>query len=129
MNIKKEQFHEFLRFALVGGFCFLFDFGLLYILTSWCGVYYFYSSAISFTASVIINYILCVTYAFNDVKKQDSQQFIIFIVLSIIGLALNQLCMWLFVDIMAIHYLIAKIVATAVVTIYNYITKKKTLTT
>ncbi len=41
------------------------------------------------------------------------------------GLGLNQLCMWFFVDVAGLYYMIAKIFATAIVTIWNYITKRK----
>ena len=43
-----SRFHEILRFLLVGGGCFLLDYGLLYVLTEYAGLYYLLSSGISF---------------------------------------------------------------------------------
>ena len=110
---------------MVGGVSFLLDYALLFALTEWAGVYYLYSSAISFTVTVIFNYWLCVIYVFKGARKQTFRQAIIFFVTGAIGLALNQLCMWFFVAIAGLHYMIAKLGATAIVTLWNYFTKRK----
>ena len=101
------------------------DYSLLFALTEFAGIYYLYSSAISFTITVIFNYWLCVIYVFKGAKKQTTRQAIIFFSTGVIGLGINQLCMWLFVTVAGVHYMLAKIGATAIVTIWNYITKRK----
>ena len=80
---------------------------------------------ISCTASVICNYILSVKWVF-DAKAggNKTQEFIVFIVLSVIGLGINQLFMWLFVAMMHIYYVLSKIIATVIVMVYNFITRK-----
>ena len=123
----KERFFEIFRFCIVGGLSFLLDYGLLYVLTEYVGVYYLYSSGISFTVSVIFNYWLCVVYVFHAGRHQTARQATLFIGSSIAGLGLNQLCMWILVDCFAMHYMHAKIVATAVVTFWNYVMKRKAL--
>ena len=83
------------------------------------------SGMISFTASVIYNYILSVKWVFDAKKDANkTQEFIVFIVLSVIGLGINQLFMWLFVDMMHIYYMLSKIIATVIVMVYNFITRK-----
>ena len=104
---------------------FLLDYALLFALTDWAGIYYLYSSAISFSVSVVFNYWLCVIYVFKDVGKQTKRQAMIFLVTSAMGLVLNQICMWFFVAIAGLHYMLAKIFATAIVTVWNYFTKRK----
>ena len=121
----RERFLEIIRFCFVGGVSFLMDYFLLYALTEWAGFYYLYSSAISFSITVVFNYWLCVIYVFKGAKKQTTRQAIIFFGTGVIGLGLNQLCMWFFVDVMRVHYMLAKIFATAIVTIWNYVTKRK----
>ena len=120
-----ERLMEIIRFCFVGGVSFLMDYSLLYALTEFAGIYYLYSSAISFSVTVIFNYWLCVIYVFKGAKKQSPRQAIIFFATGAVGLLLNQFCMWLFVAIVGLHYMIAKIGATAIVTIWNYITKRK----
>lgn len=117
---------EFMRFCLVGGFTFVIDYGLLYLLTEHLGVNYLLSSGAAFTIAVIINYILCLLFVFNG-GKSGLRQLSLFIYASMAGLLLNQLCMWLLVEVFAFYYLAAKIIATAVVTLWNYVTKKYAL--
>ena len=51
----------------------------------------------------------------------------IFIGSSVAGLGLNQLCMWFFVEIIFWHYMLAKLGATVIVTIWNYVMKRKAI--
>lgn len=121
----RERMLEIIRFCFVGGVSFLMDYSILFALTEFAGVYYLYSSAISFSITVVFNYWLCVIYVFKDARKQTTRRAIIFFGTGVVGLGLNQLCMWFFVDVAGLYYMIAKIFATAIVTIWNYLTKRK----
>ena len=123
--MSRERFLEFVRFCFVGGLSLLVDYAVLYSLTEWADMYYLHSSAISFGVSVVFNYWLCVRYVFKGAKKQTPRQAIIFFSTGVVGLVLNQLCMWFFVDVAGMHYLIAKLGATVIVTAWNYVTKRK----
>lgn len=118
---------EILRFLVVGGAGFLFEYALLFILTEYGGIPYLWSSGIAFTTSAVLNYWLCVVYVFHGAGKQSRQQKLLFFVTSFIGLGINQLCMWLLVDGLGLYYMIAKIFASAVVTVWNYIMKHKVI--
>ena len=120
-----EKFKEFVRFCLVGGLSLIVDMSILFGLTEFFGVNYLYSAGISFTVSVIFNYWLCVKYVFKGARKQTTKQAVIFIGSSVVGLLLNQLCMWFFVEIIFLHYMIAKLGATVIVTLWNYFMKRK----
>ena len=125
--MRNERLFEIIRFCIVGGLSLLVDLGVLYGLTDFCGVHYLYSAAISFTVSVIFNYWLCVKYVFKNARHQTPRQATIFIGSSVVGLGLNQLCMWFFVEIILLHYMIAKLAATVIVTLWNYIMKRKAI--
>ncbi len=122
--LENKLVKQILRFTVVGGLAFLIDYGLLYLLTEFIGIHYLISSIISFTVSVIFNYIMSITWVFDVTKKQGVKEFIIFIILSVIGLGINELIMYLMVDIMAIHYMISKLFSTGIVMVYNFITRK-----
>ena len=125
MSNTKKLFSQIIKFRFVGGTAFVIDAGLLFLLTEFCGIHYLISGMISFTASVIYNYILSVKWVFDAKKDANkTQEFIVFIVLSVIGLGINQLFMWLFVDMMHIYYMLSKIIATVIVMVYNFITRK-----
>ena len=116
---------QIIKFGIVGGLCFVIDYGLLIFLTEVISINYLISSGISFSASVIVNYILSLKYVFETDKKNNKvKECLIFIVLSIIGLGINQVNMWSCVDKLKIFYMIAKIAATIIVMVYNFVTRK-----
>lgn len=121
------RFTEILRFAVNGFVSFLVDYGALYVLTEFCGFYYLVSSAISFIASVTVNYLICVLWVFKGADGTGGKAKIIFIASSVVGLGINQLLMWLFVTQIGLYYMIAKIIATVVVMAWNYVMKRKAL--
>ena len=91
-----------------------------------------------FVVSVIVNYILSMKYVFERRDDLDrKKEFIIFVVLSVFGLGINELIILFCIDIVYanwawLHALVgatlatagAKIVATAVVMVYNFVTRK-----
>ena len=121
----RERLLEIIRFCFVGGVSFLMDYAILFALTEFAGVYYLYSSAISFSVTVVFNYWLCVIYVFKGAQKHTTRRALIFFGTGVIGLGLNQFCMWFFVAVAGLHYMLAKIFATIIVTIWNYLTKCK----
>ena len=120
----KKLFEQIIKFGMVGFLCFFIDYGIMIFLTEIIGINYLISSGISFTVSVIVNYILSLTFVFETKKGNRIKEFVTFIILSVIGLGINQVLMWFCVDILGIFYMISKIGATAVVMVYNFITRK-----
>ena len=121
----KKLIAQFMKFGIVGVIAFLIDYGLMVALTEFFGVPYLISNTISFTVSVVFNYVASMRYVFerrDDMSRR--REFIIFVVLSIIGLILNDLFMWLFVSVWLIDYRIAKIIVTVLVAILNFVTRK-----
>ena len=121
----KKLIAQFMKFGIVGVIAFLIDHGLMVALTEFFGVPYLISNTISFTVSVVFNYVASMRYVFerrDDMSRR--REFIIFVVLSIIGLILNDLFMWLFVSVWFIDYRIAKIIVTVLVAIWNFVTRK-----
>ena len=121
----KKLIAQLMKFGIVGVIAFIIDYGLMVLLTEVFGVEYLVSATISFTVSVIFNYLASMRYVFRHKEGMSRRrEFIIFVVLSTIGLGLNDLLMWLFTGLLGISYLISKIIATAFVTVYNFVTRK-----
>lgn len=121
----KKLLEQIIKFGFVGAVAFLIEYGILILLTDVFGIYYLVSSVIAFTVSVIFNYYASVRWVFTVRKKQQtSQQLAVFIILSVIGLLINTLVMWLLTGIFGMDYRISKILATGVVMVYNFITRK-----
>ncbi|PWJ49481.1 GtrA family protein [Faecalicatena contorta] len=122
---KTSLWKQIIRFTVVGGSAFLIDYSIMILLTEFFGINYLISNAMSFTVSVIYNYLLSVHWVFDvNGGRSQTQDFLVFITLSVIGLGINQLIMWLCVDKIGIFYMISKIGATGVTMVYNFITRK-----
>lgn len=115
---------QILKFGIVGGIAFVIDYALLYVCTEYLNIYVLYSSIISFSISVIFNYIMSIKWVFDVNHKQTHKDFTIFIIFSIIGLGINQLIMYLGIERLHIYYMLVKIASTGIVMVYNFITRK-----
>lgn len=121
----KKIILQLIKFGAVGFLCFFIDYGIMLLLTELLGVNYLVSCCISFSVSVIVNYLLSMRFVFAakaGMKKRT--QFVIFVILSVVGLGLNQLFMWLFVELIHVPYQLAKLVVTAIVMLFNFVTRK-----
>ena len=125
----KSLSRQIIKFGVVGGLAFIIDYGLLIFCTEVLGINYLISSAIAFSIAVIFNFILSTLWVFDTSGNQNDKrmQFVAFVILSIIGLGLTELLMWLGTDVIGIYYLITKIGATAIVMVYNFVTRKMLL--
>lgn len=125
VQFMKKLIEQIFKFGIIGVLAFVIDYGIMILLTEVFNINYLISSGISFTISVIFNYICSMKYVFvgrDDISKE--KEFIIFVILSVIGLGINQLVMWLMVDKLGMFYAIVKLFATAVVMVWNFVTRK-----
>lgn len=127
MVLTIARIKEGLKFIIAGGMSFVVDASLLYFLVSVCGINYFFSAAISFASAIVVNYFLCSSWVFcGNVEVRKRKVFAFFLV-SFSGLVLNQCCMWALVEILSTGYLSAKIVATVLISLWNYFLKRNVL--
>lgn len=134
---KAGLFGQFLKFGVVGAIAFIIDFGTMVALRELLGFDPIIAAAISFSVSVIFNYVASMRYVFtrrDDLSRQ--KELIVFVALSTIGLVINELIMWLgqetFISIgidyaNGPYYMGVKILATAVVMLWNFFSRKKWL--
>ena len=116
---------QFVRYFFVGGFAFVVDFGLLYIFTEYAGLHYLLSATLSFIAGLLVNYIISCLWVFNGSKfKNRLVEFLFFAAIGVVGLALNDALIWLFTDCIGTHYMFSKIVAAAMVYLWNFFARK-----
>ena len=116
---------QIVKFGIVGFIAFCIDYGIFLALTYLFGVNYLVAAAISFLISTVFNYAASMRYVFQGKETQTAmQQFAIFFVLSVFGLVLNQIFLWVCVDVCSIAEWAGKLIATALVMVYNFITRK-----
>ena len=135
-----EKIKETLRFVITGGFCFLVEFVCLVLLRDTVGLDTLIATPIAFLISVAVNYLLCVRWVFTGAKDQDAAGKAGFLITSVMGLLLNELLMLLFrvifgedAVILSIFsftvtmYMVNKALATLIVMVWNYFTKRAIL--
>ena len=141
----KKLVEQILKFGVVGVVCFAIDFLITLGISALCRVLGFEHTVSAlvgafwgFTISVIVNYILSMKFVFERREDMDrKKEFVIFVVLSLIGLLINELIIWFCMDVIyaplvsIMSWLTAglatagaKIIATAIVMVYNFITRK-----
>lgn len=121
------QLAELFRFAFTGGVCFLVEFVALTLLVELVHVPVLIATAIAFLISVAVNYILCVKWVFTGARDGGTGVKATFLLTSGMGFALNELFMWLLNIVLGVHYMIAKVISTLLVMIWNYFTKRMVL--
>ena len=121
----KELFGQFLRFAGVGTVSFFIDYATMVLLTEVFGVPYLVSTTVGFIVSVVFNYLASMRFVFTHKEEMSrKREFAIFVALSAVGLGLNDVLMWVGTSAVGIDYRITKVIATAVVTLYNFVSRK-----
>jgi len=118
-------FIQIIRYITAGGIAFVVDFALLYLLTDFFDFHYLTSSRISFSVGLIITYLFSIFWIF-DKRRIDNRkvEFLIFVVIGIIGFVLTDLFMKFFTDFLSVHYLLSKILTTIIVFVWNFVAKR-----
>ena len=120
----KKLIVQIIKFGIVGVIATVIDFGVLAFMKEVLDVNVQISTAVSFSVSVFANYLLSMLFVFKSKEDNKIKEFIEFLLLSIGGLLLDQLVMWLGTDVFTVYYLAVKVFATVVVAIYNFVTRK-----
>lgn len=121
----KKLFLQIFKFVIVGGLSFILDFILYYFFTRFLFINEMTSQVMSFSISLIFNYMMSMRYVFvskDSLKKHH--EFMIFVTLSVLGAGLNWLLFYLMVYVLSIHDLITKIIVAGIVMVFNFVTRK-----
>lgn len=127
----RKLIEQFLKFGVVGVIAFAIDYGVLMLLNVGFGVNSVVAAGISFTVSVVFNYLASMRFVFTHREDLSrTREFVIFVVLSVVGLGINEVIMWLGLQTIGgspFAVTAAKVVATAVVMVWNFFSRKKWL--
>lgn len=122
---------KFLKFGVVGASGTVIDFGLTALCKGILGIPELLSNAIGFTLAATSNYYLNRVWTWKSTSKDVGVEYAKFFFVSLLGLGLNTLIIFLLKDINIVprfvdttldwDFWIAKIIATAVVMVWNFI--------
>jgi len=139
--MNRKRLGEIFRFVAAGAAGFAVELGVLILLKEKAGLDTLISTPVAFTVSVIVNYLICVLWVFPGAKEQSRKSQLAFFLTSAVGLALNELLMFLFrilwgeetvlftvFSFTVSLYMLNKALATIAVMVWNYFTKRMILT-
>jgi len=118
--MNNDLFWKFLKFGVVGFSGVFVDFGVTWICREKLRLNQYVANSIGFLCAVVSNYILNRIWTFQSQDPSVAMQFSKFFLASLIGLALNNGIIYLLNERLRLNFYVAKLIATAVVTVWNF---------
>lgn len=120
-----NTFIQFFRYLFVGGFAAVVNIGMLYVFTDILHLFYLVSNILSFILGLIVNYLLSKKFVFQEnTNISKMKEFITYAMIGIIGLGIDTIFIWIFTDIINLHYMVSKLISTVIVFIWNFGARK-----
>ncbi len=111
---------RFLKFCLVGGLGVVVDFGITYLAKEFLKLNKYVANSLGFICAATSNYILNRTWTFGSSDPDIAMQYLQFFGFSLVGLAINNLVIYLLHGRVKWNFYVVKLIATGVVTFWNF---------
>lgn len=112
---------KFLKFAAVGFSGLLVDYAFTYLFKEIFKIQKYVANSIGFTIAASTNYILNRVWTFESDNPDIALEYTEFLAISLVGLGINNLILWLIVSKFKINFYVAKFFAICVVTLWNFL--------
>lgn len=112
---------KFLKFCVVGVTGTVVDFGLTWICKEKFKTPKFVANAIGFVVAATSNYFLNRWWTWGSTNSQVGVEYTKFFAVSLIGLGLNTLILYILHEKMKVNFWVSKVFATGVVMIWNFL--------
>jgi putative flippase GtrA len=123
-----NAFIQAFRYIFAGAIGFTADFLVLFVLTHYAHLYYLFSATLGFISGVTVTYILSVYWVFQvKTSRGRLAEFILFVFIGLLGLALTIFLLWIFTEKFHFYYLVSKVIATVIVYFWNFLARKNLL--
>lgn len=111
---------KFLKFGVVGFSGLFVDFGFTYLCKEVFKIQKYIANAIGFTIAVSSNYVLNRIWTFQSTNPEIAVEYTEFLLISLLGLALNTLILYFVINRFKLNFYLAKVIAIGVVTVWNF---------
>jgi putative flippase GtrA len=109
------------RYALVGGTAAVVDFVIFLVFAKLLGFNYLWIGGFGFVAATAVNYVLSVQHVFTaGVRFRRQTEIALVFAVSLVGLGINQLILYLGIGKLGSEMLLTKLFATGFVFLWNY---------
>ncbi len=121
MELLQALFLRFFKFGVVGVLGTCIDFSTTWLLKEKCHVKKFVANTIGFVVAASSNYILNRIWTWQSQSQQVVEEYIKFFGVSLVGLGLNTLILYLLNEKVRWSFWWSKVLATGVVMIWNFL--------
>ena len=111
---------KFLKFCAVGFSGMLIDFGTTWLLKEKARINKYIANSTGFILAATSNYIWNRIWTFESTNSEIAVEYFSFILISVAGLGINNLVIYLLNDKMKLNFYLSKLLAIGVVTIWNF---------
>jgi len=126
----RKFFHESWKYLFASAAALAIDYSLLVFLTETEHLHYLESSCFSYSIGAVAHYAICVRWVFDARRMTNRRaEFVSFVSIGFLGLAVTQSLLWFSVEILGISYLAGKIIATGFSFVLNFVVRKLLLFT
>ena len=116
------------RSVLSSNLGFAVDFGVLAFLVEVAHLHYLVSASVGFAIGTTITYLLSIYWVFRIRRMEDRRaEYGIYFGIGVVGVGLNAALMWTFTDLLAVYYLLSKIISATVVFFFNFLARRRLL--
>lgn len=117
---------QFFRYAFVGGWATVADWGVFALFNKVINLHYLISAPFAFLMGLTVNYLLSKKFVFSGEKNehQSSTEFIVYCIIGVIGLLMTMIIMYLLTEFIGFLPMVSKIIATAIVLVWNFLARK-----
>ncbi len=125
---RKSLAGQFLRYMVTGGVAFVADFGLFALCLYGFGWHYLLANLVGLVAGLVLNYLMSILWVFTACKRilktKKGIEFVLFALVGIAGVGINQVLMYLMVDGLGINEMVSKMIAAVLVLMWNFGARK-----
>lgn len=113
-------FIRFIRFGIVGCSGMIVDFGMTWLCKEKLRWNKYLSNSLGFVLAATNNYIWNRLWTFESESEAVVREYLSFVVIATIGLALNNLIVYLLHERLHLHFYLSKLIAVGCVTLWNF---------
>jgi len=121
MMIDSALIFKLVKFCVVGFSGMFVDFGTTWLLKEKARINKYIANSTGFILAASSNYIINRVWTFHSHNQQIATEYFSFIGISIIGLGINNLIIFILTEKLKLNFYLSKLFAIGVVTIWNFV--------
>lgn len=113
------------KYFFVGAVAAAVDITIFFVFAKLAGLNYLIVGASGFILATLVNYALSIRHVFeSEIRFSKRKEILIVYIISLVGLTMNQLVLYMCIDLAQVEMMLSKLLATSTVFFFNYHARK-----